>query len=239
MPSKRLTEAPRLPNNRSLVSSPEFFGRWSNNRFPMRHGNLLKGFLVGIFLTSLVLKVPVVLAEYGLEETATAAQIPMTKTLTVLVGDIVGNALSLVSVVFFGLMLYAGLKWMLARGDSGEADTAKETIIAAIIGLVVILASYALTNFVFKSVGGTAGGAETGGTTSGVTIKTCAEFGSGGYACRAKTSCGSDDIIKSQVAEDFLANKSKIPATWSVSSEGYYLQNACPGSATNVCCIKL
>lgn len=122
----------------------------------MRHGNLLKGFLVGIFLTSLVLKVPVVLAEYGLEETATAAQIPMTKTLTVLVGDIVGNALSLVSVVFFGLMLYAGLKWMLALGDSGEADTAKETIIAAIIGLVVILASYALTNFVFKSVGGTA-----------------------------------------------------------------------------------
>ena len=100
---------------------------------------------------------------YGLDATASAAAIPMGKSVTTIIGDVVGTALSLVSVLFFGLMLYAGIKWMLARGDEGEATKALDTIMAAIIGLVVVLASYAITTFVFKSVGSGGGGGGGGG----------------------------------------------------------------------------
>ena len=91
---------------------------------------------------------------YGLDSTAGAAGIPTAKNVTTILGDVIGTALSLVSVLFFGLMLYAGIKWMLARGDEGESTKALDTIVAAIIGLVIVLASYAITTFVFKSVGG-------------------------------------------------------------------------------------
>lgn len=91
---------------------------------------------------------------YGLDSTATAAGIPTSKSITTILGDVIGTALSLVSVLFFGLMLYAGIKWMLARGDEGESTKALDTIVASIIGLVIVLASYAITTFVFNSVGG-------------------------------------------------------------------------------------
>lgn len=93
-------------------------------------------------------------SNYGLDATAGAAGIPTSKGITTILGDVVGAGLSLVSVLFFALMLYAGIKWMLSRGDDAEATKALDTIVAAIIGLVVVLASYALTTFVFKSVGG-------------------------------------------------------------------------------------
>lgn len=112
-------------------------------------------FLVsGVVLAILFAPASLVLADYGLEETAGAAELPMGKSITLILGDVIGTALSLVSVLFFALMLYAGVKWMLARGDSGKAEQALDTIVAAIIGLIVVLASYAITNFVFKSVGG-------------------------------------------------------------------------------------
>lgn len=104
------------------------------------------------------------LADYGLEETASAAGIQSSKPITQIIGDVVGTGLSLVSVLFFGLMLYAGIKWMLARGAEEESKKALDTIIAASIGLVIVLGSYALTNFVFKSVGGSGGGGGGGDT---------------------------------------------------------------------------
>ena len=125
--------------------------------------------------------------DYGLGATADAAGLSTGKDLTQIIGDVIGTALSLVSVLFFGLMLYAGIKWMLARGDSGQAEEALGTIIAAIIGLVVVLASYAITNFVFKSVGGSGATTPAGGGGGGGN-PTCAAEGTN-YACREFTQC--------------------------------------------------
>ena len=135
-----------------------------------------------LFVTSVALA-----TDYGLGTTADAAGLSTGKDITQIIGDVIGTGLSLVSVLFFGLMLYAGIKWMLARGDSGQAEEALGTIIAAVIGLVVVLASYAITNFVFKSVGAGGGGgapaAAGGGASTG-----CAAEGTG-YACREPNVC--------------------------------------------------
>lgn len=70
-----------------------------------------------------------------------------------LVGTIISGALTLVGVLFFLLMLYGGITWMLARGNEDYSKRALNTIVAAIVGLIVVGASYAITQFVFNSVG--------------------------------------------------------------------------------------
>jgi len=63
---------------------------------------------------------------------------------------IVGKALSILTIflgiVFLGLMIYAGYLWMMARGNEQDIEKAKNIIIYAVIGLVVVLSSYAITN---------------------------------------------------------------------------------------------
>ncbi|EKE07479.1 MAG: hypothetical protein ACD_18C00070G0001, partial [uncultured bacterium] len=98
---------------------------------------------------------------YGLDATANSAGLPMNKDLPGVIGNILGSALSLISVLFFGLMIYGGITWMLARGKSENTQKALDTIIAAVIGIVVVLAAYAITNFVFSNVISGAGGATT------------------------------------------------------------------------------
>ncbi len=68
-----------------------------------------------------------------------------------LIGQIIGYALSFVGVVFFVLSVYGGFLWMTARGNSERTEKGKETIIAAAIGVIIIVGSYALTRFVLGS----------------------------------------------------------------------------------------
>lgn len=69
-------------------------------------------------------------------------------TLSENVGKIINIALSLVGTVFTILIVYAGIKWMTAQGDSTKIDTAKNTLISSVIGLVIVLAAYSISNFV-------------------------------------------------------------------------------------------
>jgi hypothetical protein len=76
-----------------------------------------------------------------------------TVPLPTLVGRIIGNILSLLGIIFLILTIYAGLLWMFSRGDESKAAKAADIIKGAIIGLIVVLGSYAITNLVFDAVG--------------------------------------------------------------------------------------
>lgn len=56
------------------------------------------------------------------------------------------------ALVFFGLMVYSGIVWMTARGEEDRITKARETIIAAVIGLVVVVSAYAVTNLLVDKV---------------------------------------------------------------------------------------
>ncbi len=75
-----------------------------------------------------------------------------TSDLQTTTGSFIKGALTVVGTVFFGLMVYGGFLWMTARGEEDQITRSKETIIAAIIGLAVILAAYAATNFVTNNL---------------------------------------------------------------------------------------
>lgn len=70
----------------------------------------------------------------------------------IVVGRIIKVALGLIGVIFTGLTVYAGFLWMTSAGNEEQVTKARGMITASVIGLVIILASYTITNFVLKSI---------------------------------------------------------------------------------------
>lgn len=68
--------------------------------------------------------------------------------LPALIGKIVGAGLALLGVIFFVIIIYAGIVWMMAMGKEEKVNEAKDMIVAAILGLVVVLAAYAITRLI-------------------------------------------------------------------------------------------
>jgi len=87
-------------------------------------------------------------ATVGVGENQKALIPPSKNAPSDIAGRVVGTILSFVGVIFFVLIFYSGLRWMLAQGDEGVIDKAKQTIIAAVFGLIIILAAYAITAFI-------------------------------------------------------------------------------------------
>ena len=71
-----------------------------------------------------------------------------------LIGKIIQRILQFTGVVFFLLMLYAGILWMTAQGEEKRVTEAKAIIKAAVIGVAVIGAAYAITSFVLNNLSG-------------------------------------------------------------------------------------
>lgn len=62
--------------------------------------------------------------------------------------QIINVLLSLLGIICVSLMVYAGYNWMTSGGEEDKIKTAKGTIYAAIIGLVIILSAYSIMSFV-------------------------------------------------------------------------------------------
>ncbi len=58
--------------------------------------------------------------------------------------------LGFLGIIFLILTIYAGFIWMTARGNSETVEKAKKTLSRSIIGLLVILAAFAITAFVMS-----------------------------------------------------------------------------------------
>lgn len=121
--------------------------------------------LVLIILFGFLMLPALVLADdYGLSDTAQAAELDTSTELPTLIGNIIGTGLSMIGVIFFALMVYGGILWMTARGNEEISKKASNTIIAAVIGIIIVLSSYAITNFVLGSVESTQESPPIGGT---------------------------------------------------------------------------
>ncbi len=95
--------------------------------------------------------------EFGLDEAAGGTKLIQVKDTQTdipnLIGNIVGVALSFLGAIFFLLILYAGFLWMTAFGSSEKTDKAKGILEHAAVGLLIVLAAYAISRFVFTALG--------------------------------------------------------------------------------------
>lgn len=69
-----------------------------------------------------------------------------------IIASVIKIVLGFLGVVFIILIIIAGFKWMMAQGNEQQVTESLSTIRTAIIGLIIVLASYAITYFVFKYV---------------------------------------------------------------------------------------
>ena len=77
-----------------------------------------------------------------------------TGTLSEALTSIINAALTLVGVIALGTMVYGGFRWMTAAGSEEQAGEAKRILTAGVIGLIIIIISWAVVNFVIGAVRG-------------------------------------------------------------------------------------
>lgn len=61
-------------------------------------------------------------------------------------------AVGIISVI---MLIVGGLRYIISGGDSKKVTDAKNTIMYAIIGLIIAILAFAIVNFVISAVGGT------------------------------------------------------------------------------------
>lgn len=115
--------------------------------------------LVALFLFGLLFSIQQVLAappadvNAGLNDTLGSIGDTNKNALTnnsdikVIAGKAIGGVLAFVGVIFFVLMIYGGFLWMTASGNDTQTAKAKELIVAAVIGLIIVLSAYAITSY--------------------------------------------------------------------------------------------
>lgn len=59
---------------------------------------------------------------------------------------------AVVGIVAVGVIVFGGFRYSVSQGDSGKLKKAKDTIMYAIIGLIVVLSAFAITNFVLGAI---------------------------------------------------------------------------------------
>ena len=61
---------------------------------------------------------------------------------------------SVVGIVAVAMIIFGGVRYSISQGDPGKVKKAKDTIMYAVIGLVVTLSAFAITGFILSNTGG-------------------------------------------------------------------------------------
>ena len=68
------------------------------------------------------------------------------------IGSIIGGGLKLIlvvaAIVFFFILVIGGIKWIMSGGDKAQTEGARNQITAALVGLVIVFAAWAIAGLV-------------------------------------------------------------------------------------------
>lgn len=72
--------------------------------------------------------------------------------ITQVITTIFKGVLAMTGFIFFILMIYGGYVWMSSQGNEEQVTKGRNTVIAAVIGIAIIVSGYAVTTFVTKAL---------------------------------------------------------------------------------------
>ena len=67
-------------------------------------------------------------------------------------GTLLSVILSMLGIALLILVIYAGFLWMTAAGNDSQVKKAKDILMNAVIGMVLLIASYAIAQFVVSQL---------------------------------------------------------------------------------------
>ncbi len=121
--------------------------------------------IVSVFATSVLFTAAPAFAQGPVREGADAAR--GTDVPSLIMGDggvisqVINVMLFIVGVLSVIMLIWGGLRYVISGGNSTSVTAAKNTILYAIVGLLVAIFAYAIINFV---IGTATGGSVLGGT---------------------------------------------------------------------------
>lgn len=65
-----------------------------------------------------------------------------------IVSRLIGIILVVAAIIFFFVLIIGGVRWILSGGDKAQTESARAQITAAIVGLVIVFAAWAITKLI-------------------------------------------------------------------------------------------
>ena len=69
-----------------------------------------------------------------------------------IIGGLIGSVIAILGAVLFIYLLWGGYKYMTAAGEREKVQEAKDTIKNAVIGIVIVALSFALSTFIINEL---------------------------------------------------------------------------------------
>ena len=131
----------------------------------------IKSFVFGALIAALILFVGLPVFAQTDELVGVAADSGFgTSDLITIIGTIIKVFLGLLGIIFLVLVIYSGFLWMTAGGDDKQVERAKKTLINAVVGIVIVLFSYAIASFIVNALLDATGANNDDGVNGSVTI---------------------------------------------------------------------
>jgi hypothetical protein len=100
---------------------------------------------------------PTLIAQFGSFKSQSpltdGAEIDPGKNLEQILSSVVGFLTILGSIFFIIYFLIAALNWITSGGDSGKLSSAREQMLHAVIGLVILVSAYAIIGIIGTVIG--------------------------------------------------------------------------------------
>lgn len=116
-----------------------------------------------------------------------------------LIVRIIQIVLGFLGVLAVGFIVYGGFVWMTSNGDESRVERAKKIIVSAVIGLVIILSSFAIATYVISRLSNATGSPGSGSGNNGGGGGSILP-GGGGFG----SSCDSNTLTQTCEADDGL-----------------------------------
>ncbi len=128
----------------------------------MKNGRKIKTFnkkqtsdllVAGLFVVIFLLVFSLAFAQVEeLKKTAQTAGLPQEMNIPILVGRVIRIFLGFAGLILVVLIIYGGTLWLTSGGEEEKIKKAKALILNAVIGLAIIVVSYAITVFVLEAL---------------------------------------------------------------------------------------
>ena len=119
----------------------------------MKKIGLIASQLSLLSFSALALHIPAAFAQGNPSVQIQETGLVKTPSLSGLLEFFVGAAIVLAIVLALLFMIIGGIQWITSSGDKAKVDAARQHIVSAVIGLIVVVLAVAILNFVLQLLG--------------------------------------------------------------------------------------
>lgn len=90
--------------------------------------------------------------DFGLNEIGESLGLSTNQNIKQVVANIIRVLLGFLGIIAVVIVLYGGFQWMTAAGNEEKVTSARATLTAGLIGLIIILSAFAIASFIINTI---------------------------------------------------------------------------------------